>query len=376
MGSGVWGTRGRAFTLLQFIAVLAIIALLAAALLPGWIRQIDRVVWEREVVVLDEIMAGLKRGCLEGRRIPAAADMPALVSANTAMSLVQVQRNARRFNRVFLLDPDHELGLDIHGNAVTIESAGWVQTAAGVSPAPTDLRVLVLSTVATALPTVDEDDFDGIWDTPEGQIPAALASWGGRVDDLLIRRLNLGAFFYRVQLLNVDVGNDGYYAIDYAVPNYIPGRTDDTVGPNVGEGWFLEGTQLRLYRPGSSGPVMDSVELMHEDTSYVYQRERWRRRMTSPDYELDDFGEWVSRFLEPPAPTDPKFAATQRAVVGSFFDYLWGYARWAYGSTNIAYPFVPQFDGANTSSTPQYPSYTQVLNAQVDLDTFTSNLIE
>ena len=353
--------------MLQFLAVLAIVAILATLLLPSFIRQADRSAWEFEVSALESFAESLPRQAIRTRQIPAVAEFPQTIAASLDQSAWQVRTNGRYLPRVFLVDPN----LDIGG--VGAGDLPYVQTAAGSATPPVNARALMVSTIAGALPAVSSSDFDDIWSTPEQTVPSALAaSWGGKADDLLIRRLDLGPLFHRVRLMNVDVDNNGYYSIDNFAMTHVPGRSALADPPNWGEAWFLDGTELHFYRADTTG---DCREILHEDLSFVYQHNRWRRRVTALDDSLDEFGQWVHEFLSPPAPSDPKFAATQQAVIDVFFDYLWGYARWAYGDTN-ATPPVPPYAGSGTSSTPQYPSYSQVFQAQGNLDTFTSNLIE
>jgi hypothetical protein len=143
-------------------------------------------------------------------------------------------------------------------------------------------------------------------------------TWGGKADDLLIERIELIPF-RKVLLINVEIER-GTLRVDEH------GLTTVAAAPSPGatpvEGYFLDGTVLSLYHPNST---LDTREIIHADSTFVYQNNRWGRRLGANDDVLDDFGSWVAEFLKPPAPEDPKFGATQQAVVNEFYSFLWGY---------------------------------------------------
>src|SRR5258708_5886555 len=67
--------RNRAFTVVEMIGVLAIIAVLAAAIMPNVIRKIDRATLQRETTDLSAMGNGLIRTVLATKQIPAQSSL-------------------------------------------------------------------------------------------------------------------------------------------------------------------------------------------------------------------------------------------------------------------------------------------------------------
>jgi hypothetical protein len=203
-----------------------------------------------------------------------------------------------------------------------------------------------------------------------------LSSWGGNGEELVVERIELAPSFYKVVLLNLEPpSKPARYSIDNNSVTNVPS------GSRIA-GYFMAGTVLSFYRSlGTNGTdfVLDFPERIQGDVSFVYQNGRWGRNLSVSDRDDGTFGQLVDLFLQQPVPCDADSGATQRAVVDAFYDYLWGYADWAFGNPT-ALPPVPPFSGANTSSSPQYPAYSVVQTAQVHLSgaqqSFTDNLIK
>ena len=359
-----------AFSLIEMIGVLSIIAILAAAAAPAFIKRIDHESKTVEQRKLRQYSETLIRAAVQDRRIRALSEWPQRIASSLDQHLSQVSTNSRRFPRVFLAHPD-----------LSIAGAGlpYVQGASGSATLPVSARGLILSTIATALPdlsSISAADFDNIWNTPDGTMPTALSSWTGRAEDLIVERVEFSPLFHKVLLVNVDPSPYvGRYSID------IPANAWVNTLPSVNHessfaAYFMSGTVLTFYRNNN---LRDSSEILASDMSFTYKNDRWARRLGSSDDVMGNFGQLIGDFLSPPAPADPKFAATQQAVVNEMFSFLWEYAAWARGdpSTNYTYsgtniwPAVPQFHG----DTPNYPSYSRVYEAQVNLESFTDNLI-
>src|SRR5713226_9164638 len=71
----------RAFTLIEMIGVLAVIAILMAALLPALLRQMDRIAGEQEKASLKSIGDALQQSILRNRYLPSGSDW----ATNTAI---------------------------------------------------------------------------------------------------------------------------------------------------------------------------------------------------------------------------------------------------------------------------------------------------
>ena len=364
--------RTEAFSLIELIGVLTIIVLLATAAAPTFIKRIDHETINAERENLKRFSEALLRACLRDRIIRTAADWPQRIAGTLDSNPSQVSTNGRRFARVFLAHP----GLSLNGSPLP-----YTQTSGLVSP-PVNARGLILSTIAVPLPDLSGltvSEFTNIWHTADGIKPTALSAWGGRGADLVVERIEFGPLFYNVLLVNVDplpdvIPNRGYFSFNsYPATWVVPQGLVDT--------YLMEGTVLNFFR--ANGTSLDLSEILRTDTSFTYKKNRWGRRLGGSDDVIGEFGNLISEFLDPPAPADPKFAATQQSVVNEFYSFLWEFTAWANGdpSTNYTYagtpitPAVPKFAGGGGPGAPNYPTYSRVAEAQVNLATFTDNII-
>lgn len=361
--------RLRAYSLIELVGVLTIISLLVAAAAPMFIKRMDHDFRTSEKESVKKLAEGLRQNCIRNHHVPALTNWPAAIASNLEMNVSQVLTNARKHTRRFICDPT----FSINGNALP-----YVQGANGSATAPVNARGIILSTAAVPLPSlagISAADFTNIWVTPDGTIPTALAAWGGRAEDLIVERVELAPIFHRVVLENVDpfpdaFPNRGYYAVNTNAATYRSPESRATT-------YFMRDTVLSFYR--SNGTSVDTSEILKHDMSFVYRRSKWGRRLGGSDDSVDPFGELVSEFMEGPPPTDPKFAATQQAVINEVYSFLWTYSVWANGDPSTvtnAYgatitPAVPQF----AADTANYPAYERALEAKTHMVDFTNNLI-
>jgi type II secretory pathway pseudopilin PulG len=358
--------NGRAFTVIELVGVLAIIAILAAALAPNIIKRIDRAAWQRETSDLNTMAHGLVQTILADKVVPTRSGMAVAIAKYLDFSLSQVTNTPRRFGRVFIVDPAANFG----GNTLT--SSPYQQTSDGLPAPPLGARMMIISTVARALPAIPANSFSDIWNTQEGKIPTSLNSWGGKGEDLCIQRVDLTGQFRKLYLLTVDRDYDGYYALEQWPSNYV----SVPQGIQTATLYVLDGTALNLYMGGTADRTLESRIIVHQDESFIYQDNRWSRGLSdNSDSALTpgSFGWWVNEFLyncpNPPPPNHPTFDATKRAVVDLFYSYMWSYWSWATA------PPAPGFPGGTIAS-PQNPFFKTVKDNQAQMETFTGNLIK
>ena len=113
------------WTLIESIAVLAIIALLAAVLVPPIIRRIDRAAWTQETASLDSIADALAKSIVRTKSIPTYTNWASAVASYMSLPVSAITTNPRRNARAFLIDPNANInGVDVSTVPYTQNSSG------------------------------------------------------------------------------------------------------------------------------------------------------------------------------------------------------------------------------------------------------------
>ncbi len=181
------GKTARGFSLIEMIGVLAVMAILAATIVPATVRTLDRAAVRAEADNLRAISAHTK---LYLRDLGALPPLPPSTTWYNALapyadlSSAELRTNRRNLARVFIPEP------------IT-------------PPATAPQRVILLSSMRTGLnlPTAANINtalrFQTLWDTPENTVPST-ASWTGwsawalvtnAADFLVIERINLAPIY-------------------------------------------------------------------------------------------------------------------------------------------------------------------------------------
>jgi type II secretory pathway pseudopilin PulG len=220
--------------LIEIIAVLAVIAILAAVLVPALLKQLDYAAGQSEVSALKRLGDGLRAGILKNRAIPDQSSWAQVIAPTVGLQTDDVLKNPRNVARVYLIDPALRIG-----PTNTSRLLAYTQSTNG-SAAPVNARVMILSSLAQALPVSSGTNaaFDTIWNTADGAVPGDSA-WSGykRGDDLKIQRVNLAPVFHQLFLNNSTDSNCGVT---------FDGATN-AITANAFSGHYLEGTVLSLY---------------------------------------------------------------------------------------------------------------------------------
>jgi len=337
----------RAFTLIELIGVLAVIALLAAALVPVVIRQMDRIAGEQESAALKSLGNALQQSIMRVRSsgqhyIPGIPDWVATIAAELGANVSDVTINGRQQPRFFLIDPNWQIGGRYGGQSYTQSTAGTVLA--------TNLRVIFLSSIGQQLTNMSSgvqttNDFNAIWDWNDGSsiapTNATIMAGFTKGEDLKVQRVNLSPLFVRLLLTTNASTTKCFYSID-------PTGSTSLVTNGV-DSYFIRNSILFLYAAPSSAPGqtnIDSQRILARDTSFVYDQDVWRdsiggRTGGSSSIAGLDFGSIVDQYLRAPENTNAFFTLTNNAhgntnsvtqqsvVVSKMIAYLDAYNAWA-----------------------------------------------
>lgn len=327
-GVPLWNQRGHpaaaAFTLIEMIGVLAVIAIVAALTVTAALRHLDRVASEQELARLQALGDALQKSILRNRYIPTYTNWATVIATQTGLAPGAVTSNIRNRPRVFLVDSGGWLSNNLP----------YVQTHLGTTNLPANARVMFVSSLGKNLPITtgmpSAADFAALWNAPPDTVPAGgdWAGWTGEPDDVKIHRVNLSPLFVKLVLTSYLSATNGQYAVDSSLTNAVP------FFAGFG-GYFLKGSVLKLYR-GAPGSALDSTQILNEDSSFVYEGGAWKSSLQGRvTLGVGDVGGVVAAFLSATPNTNSQSPFTnhqQILVVESMTEYISNYNVWAAGN--------------------------------------------
>lgn len=338
------GRAERGFSLLVVIAMLGVIAILAMALMPTGIRQLDLAARQREQDALKAMIAGLRNHILDSRSVPAATTVFTNIASKTGWEISTTRTNARGNPRVYLVDPGLRLG------ATTAASLPFTQGVYGITNV-SGLRLMLISSLGEALPNVISDPgtnaatmFQMIWNTPDNTTPLGW-SWGGNWADINVQRLSLVPMLSQVNLLNGSA-QMGRFSVDNTnAPVALPTNTFTSL-------YFVR-TMLGLHHHANStaNPTgLQVAQVLQDVTSltnglpyflsptFVYEDGQWRGRFYKGTQAQKHNGEnlqWAyDIFMSGSANVYHAGSVNQSSVTMSMYLYMSNYVEWANSGFN------------------------------------------
>jgi type II secretory pathway pseudopilin PulG len=321
-------TDKHAFSMVELIGALAVVAVLTGALVPCTIRLLDRLVAQKEVATLKTLGDSFQKAILRQRTIPAQANWPSFMAAEAGMSLDLVNVNPRHQTRAFVADPDPANWLASH-------PLPYTNGPSGSAAYPSSARVMFISSLGARLPDIESGmnttEFQYLWDAPDGTIPDSQLwkTYDGDPQDVKVQRINLGSLFNHLVLSSYLGTTPGYYKIDGlpAGTSYLQASISNGVA-----GYFLKSTVVDLYASAPAVAFQES-DVLDQDTSFVYEKGVWRKSIAAGvAVGTGDISGIVEAFLK--APENINAAHTNGAglqqfiIVTNFIAYMSNYNRW------------------------------------------------
>jgi len=294
------------FSLIEMIGVSAVIAILALALAPALIKQLDQIAGDKETARLKAFEAAFRQGVLKTKTIPSEGGWAQMIATNFGIQIAQVTNNDRSVPRLFLIDPEFFQSGGGGGSLPYIQTNSGF-TVSGVSTAPFSPRLMILSSISVPLINLSSgpgsltgpNAFSNIWNTAEGTMPVNW-TWTGKPDDLKIQRINLVDSFVRLNPNSDGTSSSGQFVIDGIWTNAIP------VGVTYSAFfYYIDSTMMDLY--DCTTPTPQYTEILHHSKSFSFSYCNWQAG--------DQF--FTQRVISRPGPFDLQLAADSFLALGS-----------------------------------------------------------
>jgi type II secretory pathway pseudopilin PulG len=199
--------RSAAFTLIEMIGVLAIMAIMASVLVPNVLRSMDRAAVRAEAETLKALGEQVRLYTRIYGAPPASGTWQTDLASRADLAAVDILTNRRGMARNYVLDTT-------------------------TAPVP---RLMIISSMRGGLviPAISAAQFQSIWQTADKTVPAGWAAWAavaGSAEQLLIERVNLQPI-YQTELVNVTFNNRG--AVPVRCSYILPSQPAVTVTQTV-----------------------------------------------------------------------------------------------------------------------------------------------
>lgn len=354
-----------AFTLLEMVAVLAIISLLAVLLLPRMIKRIDVTAQAQEAANLAAIHEALKLEVLRNGTVPDENGWAQAAARWSSLPSSMVSVNSRRFNRIYYRPTSSNPPENVSVPHLYAQSTNGTTL-------PANLRALVVSTLGGANApnpaggALSDADFNALWNTPDGARPtiSAWAGWSGAGDDFLIQRMDYAPLFHHLVLVNRDAGYT-WFTINGSSAIRLDHLTN-----NVGwDAYFVEGTVIGLC--DSSGNLM-TRHILKQSISFIFEAGLWRAQMMgvfTGVTQADQFANEAAEFMSAQWNSSAQQGADQAGVLTTMYSFMYIYTLWA--NHRPAFPM----HGATANQVPEYLMLQKIGDNNARLHEFSTGLL-
>ncbi len=323
-------SRLSAFSLIEMIGVVAILAVIAAVLLPPMIKHTDEATRTRERASLGAISDALELNAIRSNSIPALTNWMQAAANWSAVPAFQIATNARRYPRVYFLRTGPNPAL------------GYTQNTNGTSR-PSGLQAVVVSILGGDSLTsancpspnggyLSDADFDALWKLKDRQRPTTglWANWNGTGDDFLVQQVNYGPLFHHLVLVNRDT-NSPSFRINGSDPIWVPNNPNNNVG---WDSYYLDGTVVGL---GDNAGTNMTRYVLKRDIGFVFEAQPgepglWRDQiagLNTGNTNADNFGEKAADFLGSQWYTGAFQGADQQSALVAMYSFMYTYTLWA-----------------------------------------------
>lgn len=354
-------TRHRhAATLVELIAAVAIVALLAALLLPAFIKRVDLTTRAQEAATLAAIRDALLLSVTRTETVPDHTTWPTAAAGWSKLPATQITTNPRRHDRVYFLQSAPNPG-----------SLPYAQTVVGTTQ-PANLRAILVSILAgdrlnaTNCPnpsggTLSDADFTALWNTPDGERPTAgaWANWNGMGEDFLVQRLDYAPLFHRLVLLNRDALYP-WFNINGSSGVAVTNNPANNVG---WQAYYLDGTIVGL---ADTNGTMQTRQVLNRDVSFVYEDGFWRAQvkgLSTGNYLADDFSDKAGAFLAAAWYTGAFKGADQQSALVAMYTFMYTFTLWA-----NQWPHFPSHGISSAEQVPEYLLLKSIADPSKPLD--------
>ena len=261
----------RAFTLIEMIGVMAVIAITAAMILPPLISQTDSLVAGQELATTQSFITALQNNIQRNHVIPSATNWVSIVATELGMNPTNVAYTVRNTPRVLLIDT----------NGFGKMTLPYTENSAGMPDALTNStlpRFLIVSSLGSTLPAalttsnnvngyLGPTDFNNLWSAANGTVPTngAWTGWRGKASDITVQRLNVGYLFAHLVLSNLDPTN-AFFSVNGSALITLPANT-------ASNSYYLTATVLSLYLANTN---LEATQVLNNDSSWVFSGGGWR----------------------------------------------------------------------------------------------------